>query len=192
MKVLSLLLCSFVLFSFAHVDTLRVDTAASSIAWTGYKVTGQHAGVVKVKSGSIAMDHGTLVGGTFEIDMTSMTCTDLQGEMAGKLVGHLSSPDFFGTEKYPSAKFEITRAIATDTKGNYKVIGKLTIKETTKEVKFNANVSADGGKTIATGKIVVDRSDFDIRYGSGSFFDGLGDKTIYDDFDLNVRLVASK
>jgi polyisoprenoid-binding protein YceI len=192
MKFFALILSSLVLFSFSHIDTLSVNTAESNIAWVGYKVTGQHAGTVKVKSGSLAMNHGVLAGGTFEIDMTSMACTDLQGEMAGKLVGHLASPDFFGTEKYTTAKFVITRAIPVDTKGNYKIVGNMTIKEATKEVKFNANVAAVGGKVTATGKIVVDRSDFDIRYGSGSFFDGLGDKTIYDNFDLNVTLVAGK
>lgn len=192
MKVFALLLSSIVLFSFAHIDTLQVNTAESAIGWVGYKVTGQHAGGVKVKSGNLQMNHGVLAGGSFEIDMTSMTCTDLQGEMAGKLVGHLSSPDFFGTEKFPTAKFTIKRAIPTDTKGNYKIVGDMTIKETTKEIKFNANVAAVGGKVTATGKIVVDRSDFDIRYGSGSFFDGLGDKTIYDNFDLNVSIVAGK
>jgi polyisoprenoid-binding protein YceI len=192
MKLLTFLFASLVLFSFAHIDTLKVNTTESNIAWVGYKVTGQHAGNVKIKSGNLQMDHGKLAGGSFEIDMASISCTDLQGEMAGKLVGHLSSPDFFGTEKYPTAKFNITRVIPVDSKGNYKIIGDLTIKETTKSVKFNANVTSNGGKTMATGKIVVDRSEFDVRYGSGSFFDGLGDKTIYDDFDLNVSLVAGK
>lgn len=192
MKILSLLLSSLMLFAFTHQDTLKVDTKASTINWTGYKVTGKHAGTVNVKNGSLVMDHGTLVGGSFDIDMTSIACTDLTGDMAGKLVGHLSSADFFGVEKFPTAHFEINRAIPTDSKGNYKIIGKLQIKETTQEIKFNANVAPNGSSVVATGKIIIDRSEFDVRYGSGSFFDGLGDKTIYDDFDLEVKLVASK
>jgi polyisoprenoid-binding protein YceI len=192
MKFFALLLSSIVLFSFTHVDTLKVNTAESNIAWVGYKVTGQHSGDVKIKNGTLQMNHGVLAGGSFDIDMNSMTCTDLQGEVAGKLVGHLKADDFFGTEKFPTASFTITRAIATDSKGNYRIVGNLKIKETTKEIKFNANVATTGGKVTATGKIVVDRSDFGVRYGSGSFFEGLGDKTIYDDFDLNVTLVAAQ
>ncbi|MBI1224532.1 MAG: YceI family protein [Bacteroidetes bacterium] len=167
-----------------------VDTNASNIVWKGYKVTGEHTGNVKIKSGSLQMQDGILKGGSFDIDMNSITSTDLQGDMAGKLIGHLKSDDFFGVANHPTAKFVITRALPQDTKGNYKIIGNLTIKETTKEVKFLANVANTNGKPTATGKITIDRSEFDVKYGSGSFFDGLGDKTIYDDFDLQVNLVT--
>lgn len=172
--------------------TYNVDVNASSIVWTGYKVTGKHTGTVKVKNGSLAWDNGVLTGGTFDIDMTSIKDTDLEGEWAAKLEGHLKSDDFFGTSKYGTSKFVITRAIPQDSKGNYKIIGNLTIKETTKEVKFLANVTESAGTVTANGKITVDRSEYNVKYGSGSFFDGLGDKTIYDEFDLQVNLVAKK
>lgn len=107
-----------------------------------------------------------------------------------RLEGHLKSEDFFGVEKYPTSKFVITRAIPQDTKGNYKVIGNLTIKESTKEVKFFAHVSEKDGKVTATGKMTIDRSEYNVRYGSGSFFDDLGDKTIYDEFDMDITLVS--
>lgn len=174
-----------------HIDTYNVDASASNIVWTARKVTGQHTGNVKFKSGALNINHGTLVGGQFEVDMNSITCTDLQGEWGDKLIGHLKSPDFFGTETHPTAKFVMTRAIPTDTKGNYRIVGDLTIKTTTKSIKFDANLANNGRSVTATGKIVIDRSEFDIRYGSGSFFDGLGDKTIYDDFDLNFSLVGN-
>jgi polyisoprenoid-binding protein YceI len=177
-------------FAFTTVTDHTVDTAASNIAWTGEKVTGKHTGNVKLKSGSLQMQDGMLKGGSFEIDMNSITCTDLEGEYNNKLIGHLKSDDFFGVANHPTSKFVITRAIPTDTKGNYKVIGNLTIKETTKEIKFFANVNTASGKPTATGKITIDRSEFNVKYGSGSFFDGLGDKTIYDEFDLNVTLVS--
>lgn len=172
--------------------TYNVDTAASSIVWTGYKVTGKHTGTVKIKNGSLTWADGKLTGGSFDIDMTSITDTDLEGEWAAKLVGHLKSEDFFGVEKYPTSKFVITRVIPQDTKGNYKIIGNLTIKETTKEQKFFANLTESNGAINATGKLTVDRSEYNVRYGSGSFFDGLGDKTIYDEFDLQIWLVAKK
>ena len=193
MKKLFLLpLLALVAMSAYVSTTYTVNTSASNIVWKGYKVTGQHTGNVKVKNGSLVMTDGKLTGGSFEVDMNSITCTDLQGEYADKLVGHLKSDDFFGSSSYPTTKFVITRAIPTDSKGNYKIIGKLTIKQSTKEVRFNALVTESNGMVNASGKMTIDRSDYDVRFGSGSFFDGLGDKTIYDDFDLEISLSAKK
>lgn len=193
MKKLLLLLPVFalIIMSATAPSSYKVDTNASTVVWKGYKVTGEHTGTVKIKSGSVEMTDGHLTGGTFEIDMNSINCTDLEGEYAGKLIGHLKSEDFFGVAKYPTATLTIKRALAQDSKGNYKVIADLKIKETTKEVKFFANVSSNGGKVTANGKITVDRSEYNVKYGSGSFFDGLGDKTIYDEFDLAINLVAN-
>lgn len=170
----------------------NVDVKSSNIVWKGYKVTGEHTGNIKLKNGSLQFADGKLSGGSFEVDMNSITCNDMQGEYGDKLVGHLKSDDFFGVDKYPTAKFTITRTIPQDTKGNYKIIGNLKIKESTKEVKFFANVSEQGNMVKATGTLKVDRSEYDIRFGSGSFFDNLGDKTIYDEFDLQVELAAKK
>lgn len=170
----------------------RADAAATTIVWTGHKVTGQHTGRISLKEGAIEWDNGKLLGGSFTIDMTTITCTDLSGESAGKLVGHLRSPDFFDVMQHPSASYTITRAIPQDSKGTYKVIGNLTLKGITREVKFFATVAENNGIVQATGTITVDRSEFDVKFGSGSFFDGLGDKTIYDEFDLSVTLVARK
>lgn len=193
MKKLLFLPLLAVLAMAAHAPVAyNVDVKSSVIVWTGYKVTGKHTGTVKVKNGNLNWDNGQLTGGSFEIDMNSITCTDLEGEYASKLVGHLKSDDFFGVEKHPVAKFVITKAIPQDTKGNYKIVGNLTIKEKTKELKFQAAVSESNNTINASGKITVDRSDFDVKFGSGSFFDNLGDKTIYDEFDLQVSLVAKK
>ncbi len=181
---------AMVAFAFTSITNYSVDTTTSKVVWTASKVTGTHTGNVKVKSGAIKMEAGKLVGGEFVMDMNSITCTDLQGGSAEKLVGHLKSADFFSVDKYPTAKFVITRAIPVDTKGNYRVIGNITIKDKTKEIKFNALVTEVGGKASASAKITLDRTDFDVRYGSGSFFDNLGDKTIYDEFDLEVTLAG--
>jgi polyisoprenoid-binding protein YceI len=172
--------------------TYKVDTNSSVVIWTGYKVTGKHTGTVKIKNGMLSMDAGVITGGSFEIDMNSLKDTDMEGEYAGKLEGHLKSDDFLGTASFPTASFVITKAIPQDTKGNYKILGNLTIKGITKEVKFFANAAEANGTVNAAGKITIDRSEFNMRYGSGSFFDGLGDKTIYDEFDLQVTLVAKK
>lgn len=169
----------------------NVDVKASSITWKGYKVTGEHTGKVSLKSADLTMSGDVITGGTFVIDMASITCTDLQGDMAGKLVGHLKSDDFFGVEKFPTATLKIAKSIPTDSKGGYRMVGDLTIKGTTKPVKFNAIVKNEGGKKVAVADIKVDRSEYDVRYGSGSFFDSLGDKTIYDEFDLSVRIALN-
>lgn len=171
---------------------MKVDAAASVVSWKGYKVTGSHYGKIAVKQGKLDFKDGNLVGGSFEIDMNSITCEDLSGGGADKLVGHLKSDDFFGSAKYPTAKFVITQVVSRGTPGAYKITGDLTIKTSTKPIRFNADVKEEGGKYVATAKITVDRSDYDVRFGSGSFFDSLGDKTIYDDFDLDIKLVAGK
>ncbi len=170
--------------------THEVDTNASIVNWIGYKVTGKHTGTVKIKKGNIILTDGILTGGSVEMDMTSIKVTDMDGEYGLKLEGHLKSEDFFGAAHYPTSKFVLTRAIATDTKGNYKIIGNLTIKETTKEVKCFANLSQNGSTMTLKGKVTIDRSEYNVKYGSGTFFDGLGDKTIYDEFDLDVTLVT--
>ncbi len=173
--------------------SVGVDTANSSIQWKGYKVTGEHYGVVNLKNGNLAFDdNGMLTGGSFDIDMNTITVLDLTGGGKGKLEGHLKSADFFGVDKYPTAKFVITKVVSRGKPGEYKIVGNLTIKETTKEIKFDANLKEEAGKITATADVRIDRSDYDVRYGSGSFFDGLGDKTIYDEFDLSIKLVASK
>jgi len=189
--LLTLLMMTFSFVGFANNgEEGKVNTKKSVITWKGYKVTGQHEGTLEIKNGNLNFDKGNLKGGSFDIDMTSIASTDLSGGTADKLNGHLKSPDFFGVEKFPTAKFVITKVISRGAKGDYKIVGNLTIKETTKEIKFNAKVSEEGGVKTATADVTIDRTDFDVRYGSGSFFDSLGDKTIYDEFDLSIKLVV--
>ena len=164
----------------------------SQIEWKAYKVTGQHNGVVNLSSGELEIKDNQIVGGNFEADMTSINVLDLSGESKGKLEGHLKSPDFFGVENYPKAKFEITDAFPIGNAGEYRIKGNLTIKESTNPIAFRAKMSEDGDMIKAMAEFKIDRSKYDVRYGSGSFFDNLGDKTIYDEFDLAVTLMVSK
>lgn len=194
MKNFSILFLALAVLTLAFtsaVETGGVDTNTSVITWKGYKVLGSHTGTIKINTGDLQMQDGQLVGGSFTIDMKTISCTDLEGEYKGKLEGHLKSADFFGVEEYPTASFNITNVVSRGTPGAYKITGDLKIKETTKSVRFNVNIGEEDGQQIATGDVQIDRSDFDIRYGSGSFFDNLGDKTIYDEFDLSVRLVLN-
>ncbi|RNL85652.1 YceI family protein [Sinomicrobium pectinilyticum] len=161
----------------------KVDVTTSKITWKGYKVTGSHEGVISLKEGSLIFEGDKLTGGEFVVDMTSLTSTDLEGDSRSKLDGHLKSDDFFGVETHPTSKLIITKVKASG-KNAYKVTGDLTIKGKTHPVTFDLSVY--GNK--ATGALKIDRSKYDVRYGSGSFFDNLGDKTIYDEFDLVVDL----
>ncbi|RDY58154.1 YceI family protein [Flagellimonas nanhaiensis] len=160
-----------------------IKTSESKVTWKAYKVTGSHTGTVDLKSGSLEFDGDKLVGGEFEVDMTTIANTDLEGEYKGKLEGHLKSDDFFSTASNPTSKLVFTKVKASG-KNSYQVTGDLTIKGITKPVTFD--VSIYGSKATATLK--VDRAKYDVRYGSGSFFENLGDKTIYDEFDLVVDL----
>jgi polyisoprenoid-binding protein YceI len=185
---------SFTTIDTGKVETYSIDTEASKIEWRARKVTGKHNGSIMIKDGSLDFEEGVLKGGSFSIDMTTIAVLDLQaGKGKEKLEGHLKSADFFNVEEHNVANFTITKVFPIDTKGNYKISGDLTIKGNTNPVKFNASVAEEGGKITGTATdIEVDRSEYDIRYGSGSFFSNLGDKTIYDEFHLDVTLVASK
>lgn len=178
--ILSLILTSISAFA---QETKTIIPAESSISWTGKKVTGSHNGQIDIREGALLFDNGQISGGSFIIDMTSLTNEDLGGEMKGKLEGHLKSDDFFGVTTYPEAKLVITDV--TPLGGSYKINGDLTIKGKTAPVSFDASIS--GNK--ATANITVDRTIYDVRYGSGKFFENLGDKMIYDNFDLEVNLV---
>lgn len=171
--------------------TYTVDTKATTATWLGKKVTGEHTGGISVSKGNIISDGKNITGGTLEFDMNSITCTDLTDpNYAGKLVGHLKSEDFFSVEKNPTSKFEITKATKKDA-NNYDVTGKLTIKGITNEITFPAMIKMDAKTMVTIAKITVNRTKFDIKYGSASFFESIGDKAISDDFELNVNVVAS-
>jgi polyisoprenoid-binding protein YceI len=166
------------------VKPVKVNVEKSVINWKAAKVTGEHMGTLNLKEASLEMDNGVLIGGSFTADMTSINVTDLTGEYKAKLEGHLRSDDFFSVDKHNEATFVITKVNAKGN-GQYDVTGDFTIKGITNPVNFVANVSDNG----ATAKFKIDRAKYDIRYGSGSFFEGLGDKMIYDEFDLDIQLV---
>lgn len=162
-----------------------IDLSASQLTWTGKKVTGEHTGHIQFKSGALEFKGGDLIGGDFVVDMNTITCTDLTNEEYNqKLVGHLKSDDFFGVEKYGESKLKL---ISVSKAGkDYKVKGDLTIKGKTNPVEFM--VKHNGNKYF--GVMVVDRTLYNVRYGSGKFFDNLGDKMIYDDFEIAFEVVV--
>lgn len=171
--------------------TYNVDAKETKVKWHGKKVTGEHFGYVNIKDGNLMIAEGKLTGGEFSVDMTSITNTDLENEQYNqKLVGHLKSDDFFAVEQHPAANFVITN-VKSKGSGNYEVTGEMTIRGITNQVTFPAAVTMNGSKVTANAEIVLDRSKYNVKYNSGSFFDNLGDKLIYDEFTLNVNLVAN-
>jgi len=181
-KKLLILVLATTASSFTNPVKEKVEVKESTINWLGKKVTGKHNGSINLKEGFLEMDGDNIVGGEFVIDMKSITVLDLKGDMKGKLEGHLKSDDFFGVENFPTATLNITSA--TKNGSSYNVDGNITIKGITQPITFTLN--KDGN--TATTTVTIDRSKFNVRYGSGSFFDNLGDKTIYDDFKLDVTL----
>ena len=184
-NIATIALVAFMAFSFTSLegDKKEIKTENSKVVWKGYKVTGSHQGTIAIKSGHLNFNEDKLIGGAFTMDMSTISNSDLEGEYKGKLEGHLKSDDFFGVEKFPTATLIFTKVKASG-KNSYEVTGDITIKGKTNSVTFD--VSIYGNKANASLKI--DRSKFDVKYGSTSFFEGLKDKAIYDDFDLVADL----
>lgn len=184
-KIIIAGLVAFVAFSFKSIEVQKkeVKTNESKVVWKGYKVTGSHEGTITIKSGSLNFNEDKLVGGEFVIDMTSIIVTDLEGDSKGKLEGHLKSDDFFGVKNFETATL-IFDDVKTNGKNAYSVNGDLTIKGKSNPISFT--ISIYGNK--ATASLKIDRTKYDVKYGSASFFDDLKDKAIYDDFDLVADL----
>lgn len=175
--------------AFAGVTKVEVDPAASKLVYLAKKVTGEHTGEVKLANGHLNFEKDALKGGEFEIDMTTITNNDLTDkDYHAKFINHMFSDDFFGIEKFKTAKLVIKSAKKEKAADTYKVTGDLTIKGKTAPVIFDAIAT----KEKATAKVVFDRTKYGIKYGSGKFFQGLGDKMIYDDVQLDVTLAAKK
>lgn len=167
-----------------------VDPNATTLGWVAKKVTGQHNGTIKVTGGDITIDGTKVKSGNFTIDMNTMVILDLQGGSNEKLLGHLKSDDFFSVPKFPSTTFVLT-SVSPKSGSTYTVKGKLTIKGITQDIEFPAEIGFSGKTMTAKAKIIVDRTKFDIKYRSSNWFEGLGDKAIYDEFELDLNLVAT-
>ncbi len=197
MKKITLVVSALLMLAFVSVNDLAaqnysVDTKATTVNWLGEKVTGEHNGTINLKSGNLEMKDAKIKSGTFVMDMNSIVCLDLTDpEYNGKLVGHLKSDDFFGVADHPTATLVVT-STESFSKGFATVKGNLTIKGITQPVEFKATMSEDPEGLRFFANITIDRSKFNVKYGSGSFFDNLGDKTIYDEFKLKVNLLAKK
>lgn len=174
-----------------------VSAEESKIEWLGAKPTGSHNGTINVKEGKLLLGNDTVEGGHFVIDMKSIAVEDLEGDQKESLESHLMGTvegkegDFFNVQKYPEADFEITNVENKD--GKTWLNGNLTLKETTKNISIPVFIeTTDEGITLSSETFTIDRTNWNINYGSKSVFDNLGDKFIKDDIELKVTLKGKK
>ncbi len=191
-KFLGIVLLSLIFVVPAISGNYEIDKKKSTVKWTGKKVTGKHYGTIDLHSGSIQTEGKKITSGSFKMNMESIVCEDLTNESTNKkLVGHLKSDDFFSVEKFPVSKMEL-KEIEHKGGSDYTFTGHLTIKGVTHPVTFDAKTEVENGQLVSKGTIEVDRTRYDIRYGSGKFFDNLGDNMIYDTFTLDFDVVANE
>lgn len=165
----------------------EVQNAQSKIHWVGKKVTGAHDGTIEIKEGELILKDGQLSGGKFIIDTTSIIILDVTDPTTNaQFAGHLASDDFFSSQKFPEATLEINAVSGKHIEGS------LTIKGITHPVGFDAEINTKGDLLTATGKLIIDRTKYEMRFRSGNFFKDLGDTLIYNDFELNVSLTAKE
>lgn len=174
-----------------------VDTNASVIDWKGEKPTGTHTGTMKLAEGTFMANDSVVESGTFVIDMNSIVVTDLEGDSKADLENHLKGTvegkegDFFNVTKYPEATFVVTGI--TQEEGQTMLQGNLTMKEETKNVEFPVTVNRNGETLELTSEtFTIDRTNWNVNFGSKSVFDGLGDKFVNDDIELTINVVANK
>lgn len=168
-----------------ETQKFKIVSAQSNIDWVGKKVTGAHNGTIAVKEGEIILNDGKLTGGKFIIDTTSIKILDVTDPATNaQFAGHLASDDFFSIEKHPEAILEITSVSGNHVEGN------LTIKGITHPVSFDVVINIHSDVLTATGKLVIDRTKYEMKFRSGNFFKDLGDTLIYNDFELNVSVTA--
>lgn len=186
------LLSTIILLFLANIGFAKdyqVNSASSTLEWEAKKVTGQHSGTIAFGEGILQVDKKKISGGKVAVDMNTLVNTDGNG-VNKNLVGHLKSDDFFSVAKFPQATLELKK-VEPKSGDLYHFTADLTIKGITSPVEFDAVVTLGSGQLTATGVMTVNRTKYDIKYRSASFFSDLGDKMIYDDFTLKFKLVAA-
>jgi len=196
-KILLLsLLALFSCFAIAgglHTNDVQVNPKKSTVKWKGSKPTSSHSGTINISTGKLVFDHGRLVGGEFVIDMNTIQNTDIESERKrASLVEHLKDEDFFNVEEFPTAELKIINAAAMSEDNVYKMEANLTIKGITNKIAFSAIVVVKRNDFLAEANFKIDRTKWGIKYGSGSFFEDLGNRMILDDIEFDIVLSSEK
>ncbi len=188
----SQLLVAFIFTAVLSAQDYKVNTAKTVVNWEGSKVVASsHEGSIQIKSGNLILKEGLITSGMVVVDMTTIVDTDLEGAMKEKLEAHLKSDDFFGVDKFPEASLDVKGTERIDD-NKIRVNAMLTIKGRTNPVSFESTVSKVGDAMMFKGTVEIDRSLYEVRFGSGKFFDNLGDKAINDIFTLQFELLLER
>ena len=166
---------------------VAIDTKESVITWKGSSVGGAHTGYVYISKGELMIENSKLMGGTVEVDMSTIEGDDHRSD--NNLIKHLKDPDFFEVNKFPFSTIAIIKVTSINVEDN-EITGNLTIKGITHPVTFPVNIEAQDGIVKASGRLVIDRTKWDVRYKSGKFFDNLKDQAISDSIEFLVKIVS--
>ena len=172
-------------------DNYTVNVSESKLIWTGKQLsTKQHTGTLNIKKVEIIISDNGAINGDIKIDMPTINTTDLQGRGKDKLDGHLKSLDFFDVTQHPVAYLKFQGNEKDYSNGKLKFDGELTIKNITHPISFYSKIEHFNGKLSANAEVIFDRSLYDVKFGSGKFFDNLGDRLIYDEISIDVLMVT--
>ena len=168
----------------------QIQQSSSNVNWTGKKVLGLHTGNISIANGYIEITDNNIVSGEIQIDMTSIVITDIPDKKTHQdFFNHLLNDDFFSVDKFKTSKLVILNSNNLEN-NKFRINGILTIKDISHTVSFIATVEVFTNSLHTLGEIIIDRTLYNIRYGSGKFIDNLGDKLIYDDFILQFKLIG--
>ncbi len=165
----------------------------TELLWIGKELSTKiHTGTLNLSNGLIQVDNDKTITGNVTINMSTINVTDLQGRAKEMLEGHLRSADFFEVENFPEATLSFKSKSFNKLKNQINFEGELTIKDISNPIIFNATLLESSPYLKAKAILSFDRSKYDVRFRSGSFFENLGDKLILDDIDVNITLVTKK
>ena len=165
----------------------------SELSWIGKELSTKiHTGSLNISNGIIQVSDDNSISGNIKINMSTINVTDLQGRSKEMLEKHLRSADFFEVENYPEAQINFKSKSFNKLVNQISFEGDLTIKDITNPISFNATLIESSPYLKANAILSFDRSKYDVRFRSGSFFENLGDKLILDDIDVNIKLVNEK
>ena len=176
---------------YARNEKYAIDTKKSVVTWKGSNLLGsnRHIGYIYISKGELIIENGELIGGTAEIDMN--TIEDENHGRDNGLVNHLKEPDFFDVKKFPFSRILLNKSGSINSE-NKKFGGNLTIKGITQPVTFPAKMEIKDGIVKLNGRLVIDRTKWNVRYKSGKFYDLLADQTISDSIEFHIKITAKK
>ena len=168
----------------------QIDKTKSVVRWIGRTPVKFHDGTIDIQEGNFSVDDNGILNGNIIIDMESINCTDLSGGGKKSLEEHLMNDDFFSVNKFKTSKINISSEMKPNN-GLIDFKGNLEIKNISNPISFKSSINkTPEGKYTASSKLTFDRSMYNVKYKSKSFFDDLGDKFINDDIEIELEIIT--